>query len=150
MPHTFSLACDNERSNERIMFIRKTITLNGVEYRVLRGFERESDIAVCKRIEKLSRISRRVCSRNVPILQARCSTIGATQNKTHVFVAMRTRCGDILPFRTTLRILCHELAHFLTPEIGHTEQFRKKEADICRMTGIDLYDGDVRQVARRR
>ena len=136
--------------DERTMFIRKTITLNGVEYRVLRGFERESDIAVCRRIEQLSRISERVCSRNVPILEARCSTIGATQNKTHVFVAIRTRCGDILPFRTTLRILCHELAHILTPEIGHTKLFREKEAEICRMTGIDLYDGDVRQVALRR
>lgn len=69
--------------------------------------------------------------RNVHVCGNTCNT--CVVNKEHVYMQTRDACGKMHPREMLVEMLTHELAHVVTPEIGHTDGFMDtfRDMHIC-------------------
>ena len=105
-------------------------------YHILRGFSETSDCRVIKRIRRLEEVAKTLCPKDVVLCEGK--VVGRVLFKTVIYMRMRTNHGTLLPWRWNLRVLCHELAHVMTPHRGHTGLFRFYEQSLCARIGLSM------------
>ena len=67
-----------------------------------------------------------------------------TINKKHVYLCMTDNDGNYYDKNSLIYVLLHEMAHVITPEIGHTELFDKNfKMLIGRAESQGLYNSNI-------
>jgi len=67
-----------------------------------------------------------------------------TINKEKVYMCLKDKEGNYYPKNHLVYVISHELAHVLTPEIGHTDKFNDIFQDLLiKATELGIYNPSI-------
>ncbi len=70
-----------------------------------------------------------------------------TINKKYVFICLKDQNGDIYHHNQLVLVICHEIAHALCDEIGHTNKFQAILDELLESAAkANLYDPNIKPI----